>query len=305
MSFAGYKAQVQLLLRVLPLVATESCFALKGGTAINLFVRNMPRLSVDIDLTYLPIESREVSLNGISNALKRIQRRIVSDLKGVRVVADIVKGVATPSTLRVAQGEAQIKIEVNLVLRGAVYPATTRDLCVLAQETFESFASISCLSLDDLYGGKICSALDRQHPRDLFDVHLLLQNEGLTEGIRKAFIVYLASHPRPMNELLNPNWKDIHETYERDFVGMTESNVILEDLVSARDELYRRLLTDLTQSERRFLVSMKEGTPDWDALGVPGIENLPGITWKLKNIRAMNVKKREESLNRLKRALGM
>jgi predicted nucleotidyltransferase component of viral defense system len=305
MNFAGYKAQVQLLLRVLPLVATESCFALKGGTAINLFLRNMPRLSVDIDLTYLPIEPREVSLNGISNALKRIQRRIASDLKGVRVVADIVKGVATPSTLRVALGEAQIKIEVNLVLRGAVYPTTIRDLCVLAQETFESFASISCLSLDDLYGGKICAALDRQHPRDLFDVHLLLENEGLTEGIRKAFVIYLASHPRPMNELLNPNWKDIHETYERDFVGMAEGDITQEDLVAARDKIHRLLLTDLTQSERRFLVSMKEGAPDWGAVGVPDIENLPGIAWKLKNIRAMNVKKREESLDRLKRVLGM
>jgi predicted nucleotidyltransferase component of viral defense system len=305
MNFSTYKAQVQLLLRVLPIVATESCFALKGGTAINLFVRNMPRLSVDIDLTYLLIESRAASLTGISNALKRIQRRISSNLKGVRVIADMVKGMATPSTLRVSQGEAQIKIEVNLVLRGAVYPPTTRNLCVLAQETFESFASISCLSLDDLYGGKICAALDRQHPRDLFDVHLLLENEGLTEGIRKAFIVYLASHPRPMNELLNPNWKDIHETFERDFVGMTEGKITLEDLVAAREEIHRRILTDLTQSDKHFLISMKEGAPDWDAVGVPGIENLPGLTWKLKNIGAMNVKKRGESLDRLKRVLGV
>ncbi len=131
MNFSAYKAQVQLLLRVLPLVATEGCFALKGGTAINLFVRNMPRLSVDIDLTYLPIESREASLTGISDALKRIQRRIASDLKGVRVIADIVKGMATPSTLRVSQGEAQIKIEVNLVLRGGSVPSyDERSMCV-------------------------------------------------------------------------------------------------------------------------------------------------------------------------------
>jgi predicted nucleotidyltransferase component of viral defense system len=304
MNFSGYKAQVQLLLRVLPLVAAESCFALKGGTAINLFVRNMPRLSVDIDLTYLPIESREASLVGISDALKRVQRRIVSDLKGVRVIADIVRGLTTTSTLRVSYGEAQIKIEVNLVLRGVVYPTTPRDLCVLAQETFESFASISCLSLNDLYGGKICAALDRQHPRDLYDMHLLLKNEGLTEGIRKAFIVYLASHPRPMNELLNPNWKNIQDTFERDFVGMTEDTITLEDLVAAREEIHRRILTDITQSERRFLVSMKQGAPDWEAVGVPGIENLPGLSWKLKNTRAMNVKKRGESLDRLKRLLG-
>ena len=50
-----YRRQVQLLIRVLPSIAEEACFALKGGTAINLFVRDMPRLSVDIDLTYLPV----------------------------------------------------------------------------------------------------------------------------------------------------------------------------------------------------------------------------------------------------------
>jgi hypothetical protein len=46
------------LIRVLPSIAEEACFALKGGTAINLFVRDMPRLSVDIDLTYLPVQPR-------------------------------------------------------------------------------------------------------------------------------------------------------------------------------------------------------------------------------------------------------
>lgn len=60
-----YKRQVNLLLKVLPEVSKESNVALHGGTAINLFVRNMPRLSVDIDLTYIPIESRKISLEKI------------------------------------------------------------------------------------------------------------------------------------------------------------------------------------------------------------------------------------------------
>jgi len=66
-----YRQQVSLLLSVLPEVAKERCFALHGGTAINLFIRNMPRLSVDIDLTYLPIENREPSLKNIAEALQR------------------------------------------------------------------------------------------------------------------------------------------------------------------------------------------------------------------------------------------
>ena len=68
----AYRRQVTLLVRVLPFVAAETCFALKGGTAINLFVRNMPRVSVDIDLTYLPVADRGTSLRAIDAAMKRI-----------------------------------------------------------------------------------------------------------------------------------------------------------------------------------------------------------------------------------------
>jgi hypothetical protein len=80
-----FHRQVALLLRVLPQVAEEECFALKGGTAINLLVRNMPRLSVDIDLTYLPIKPREASLADIDSAMRRIANRIQSALRGVRL----------------------------------------------------------------------------------------------------------------------------------------------------------------------------------------------------------------------------
>lgn len=64
-----YRKQVQLLVRVLPLVDTEKCFALKGGTAINLFYRILPRLSVDIDLLYIPMDDRETALINIKAAL--------------------------------------------------------------------------------------------------------------------------------------------------------------------------------------------------------------------------------------------
>ncbi len=71
-----YKKQVQLLLTVMPEVAKEDCFALHGGTAINLFIRNMPRLSFDIDLTYLPFEDFETSRVNINAALQRIMGNI-------------------------------------------------------------------------------------------------------------------------------------------------------------------------------------------------------------------------------------
>lgn len=76
MSDKDYRKQVELLIQVLPEVAKEPKFALHGGTAINLFVRNMPRLSVDIDLTYIPIQNRQDSLNGIKKTLEEIKSRI-------------------------------------------------------------------------------------------------------------------------------------------------------------------------------------------------------------------------------------
>ena len=82
----AYKKQVELLLAVLPEVAKEPCFALHGGTAINLFVRDLPRLSVDIDLTYVPIEDRETSLRKIGEALERIKKGIERVIPGVRVL---------------------------------------------------------------------------------------------------------------------------------------------------------------------------------------------------------------------------
>jgi len=72
MSTTPYREQVALLLRVLPIIGREEAFALKGGTAINLFVRDLPRLSVDIDLTFLPLVDRVAALSAIREALQRV-----------------------------------------------------------------------------------------------------------------------------------------------------------------------------------------------------------------------------------------
>jgi hypothetical protein len=83
MTIKTYKKQVTLLLKVLPEVAKEACFALHGGTAINLFIRDMPRLSIDIDLTYIPLENRQLSFQNINQGLCRIKeniQRIIPDI---------------------------------------------------------------------------------------------------------------------------------------------------------------------------------------------------------------------------------
>ena len=92
------------------------------------------------------------------------------------------------------QGISTIKIEPNLVIRGSIDPTVDKDIAAETEKELGLFASAKCLSVADVYGGKICAALDRQHPRDLFDIKLLLETEGVTEEIRRAFIIYLISH---------------------------------------------------------------------------------------------------------------
>ena len=84
MAREDYAAQVALLVRVLPYVAKEEIFALKGGTAINLFYRELPRLSVDIDLTYLPVKDRTESLVEINDAMDRIAAAIEGGITGAK-----------------------------------------------------------------------------------------------------------------------------------------------------------------------------------------------------------------------------
>jgi predicted nucleotidyltransferase component of viral defense system len=296
------------MVQMIPKVAKEECFALKGGTAINLFWREMPRLSVDLDLTYLPIEDRETSLAHISKALGNIALSIENVFPFLRVQRSLVKGTKQISKLAVASSEVRIKIEVNEVIRGAVFPSIHKHLCHRAEAIFEKSASIVTLSFADLYGGKLCAALDRQHPRDVFDMKVLLEHEGITDDIRKAFLVYLVSHDRPMNEMIEPNRRDLRQAFRNEFLGMTQGSLTLEELVSVREKYIQIVSASLSDSERRFLISFKEGMPDWGLLGVPDVWRLPAVAWKLQNIRSLkeqNKPKHAQSLMRLKAKLGV
>lgn len=162
-----YRHQVALLIETLPFVAAEKDFALKGGTAINLFVRDMPRLSVDIDLTYLPVAGRPESLAAIDAGMKRMAVAIGKGIPGVKLneVVNRAEGIVTKLTLQ--RAGAQIKIEVTPVLRGCVFDPEMRSVRPNVEESF-GFAETQVVSFFDLYAGKIVAALDRQHPRDLF-----------------------------------------------------------------------------------------------------------------------------------------
>jgi predicted nucleotidyltransferase component of viral defense system len=204
------------LLNILPEVAKEACFALHGGTAINLFVRDMPRLSVDIDLTYIEIAECQETLDAIHTALVRIKKRI----EGLRPTLR-VQHKDNVCKLQIDEQGIAIKIEVNMVARGLLGEVTRAQLCETAQQQFDAFCVMPIVPMAQLYGGKICAALDRQHPRDLFDVKLLLENEGFTDEIKRGFLLSLVSSNRPTHEMLDPHLLDQHIAFVNQFTGMS------------------------------------------------------------------------------------
>jgi len=300
-----YYSQAKLLIQVLPHITKETVFALKGGTAINYFLWDLPRISVDIDLAYLPVKSRQESIQEISESLERIIQNIQYTIPDVKVIPKIEKETKKKIACIVNKNNITVKIEPNLVIRGTVFPVEQDSLCNTAIDIFGSNVTITRLAMPDLFGGKICAALDRQHPRDLFDIYLLFNEMGFSSEIRKAFILYLISHPRPIVELLNPNFKDIKAIFENEFAGMSRVSVTLDELIQTRTMLVSQIQTGLTENEKRFILSIKRGEPDWSASGLKGIDMLPAVRWKIKNIKTMDKKKHQQAVNKLEKYLRL
>lgn len=287
----SYKKQVALLLHVLPEVAKETCFALHGGTAINLFFRNMPRLSVDIDLTYVPVEDRAASFEAINVSLEKIKNTIEAHIPFSKVIhhKELLK-------LQISNDEAQIKLEVNQGMRGLIYPIEKRVLCEAAQEQFDVFCAVAVVAFGQLYGGKLVAALDRQHPRDLFDVHFLLAKEGFTDEVKKGFLYALLSSKRPIVEILFPNFIDQNQTFVMQFEGMTKAPFGYADFEAVRSAILPVIYKSLNESDKNFIIQFENVTPDWNHYN---FESYPAVQWKLQNL----AKLKQE--NPLKHQLGV
>lgn len=301
----AYRAQADLLLQILPFVAQEDCFALKGGTAINFFVRDLARYSVDVDLNYLPFDDRSTALQNISDALGRIKARIERALPGIRVKI-LPQSDGQEAKLLCQNQFAQVKIEVNTTIRGHLYPPRLMQVTEKVETELGKFAQIQVVSEAELFGGKICAALDRQHPRDLFDIHLLFENEGLSDEIRQGFIALLVSNPRPINELISPNLLDQRSAFEGQFAGMTTIPFRYEDYEAARERLIAEIHTKLTDEEREFLISFKKGEPHWDLIPLPVLQDMPAVQWKLLNVEKLikhDPKKHAQQLKALEEKL--
>ena len=174
------------------------------------------------------------------------------------------------------------------MFRGSVLPTVTMELRDAAKAMFRRTIKLPTLATDEIYASKLVAAMDRQHPRDLFDVMKLReQSGGISDLMRQVFLAYVSGHNRPINEILTPNKLDISQAYANEFVGMTTEPVSLESLLETRDWLFETLPASITADERRYLLSLKAATPDWSVLPFPGLAELPSIKWKLQNIERL------------------
>lgn len=235
-----YLKQVSLLLKVLPEVAKETKLALHGGTAINLFHQNMPRLSVDIDLTYIPFtQDRDVDLQETGKILTILKERLHKVVPGIRF-EDQFRSVEELKLLCSWSGSI-VKIEINQINRGVIAEPGRMVLCENAQKTFEVFCEIQIVPGSQLWGGKIIAALDRQHPRDLFDIRYLLNTKGYTREIHTGFLFSLLSSRRPVHEILNPSRIDQSVVFASQFSGLTNQPFLYPEYETPSNQHHHQL----------------------------------------------------------------
>lgn len=291
-----YKRQVALLIRIMPLVYQIKDFAVHGGTAINLFHKNMPRYSVDIDLTYIHIQEREESLRTIKEHLTILKKNIEKTIPNIKVIPkyDIWK-------LQCTLNGATVKIEVNGTKRGVIGEIEEKMLCQKAQQEFSMACKARTVSYSQLYGGKITAALSRQHPRDLFDCKYMEINTF--NEVKDGFMLCLLGSDKPIIESLQPNDIDQRKVLENQFKGMSDIEFTYEDYEKTRKKLINQVNISLTETDKAFILSFEEGNPDWSKCSAGDLSNYPSIKWKLQNIinlKETNPLKYKQGIEKLK-----
>ena len=282
---------------VMGIMDWDGCFALKGGTALNFFYEDMPRLSVDIDLVYLPVNSREEALREIRAALQGYQKKF----SGLGFSAFMTEGGDDRSVCKlvIARGEVAIKLEPNTILRGSLYPVKKRPLMPEVRRLFGQELEVACLEHKELMAGKLVAMLDRQHPRDIFDMMYFLKDRHSLESLRDPLRGYLLQTGCSFSEVLDPKLKNIEEIFSSSFQGMTREPVVLKDLEKCRAAILQQLPEVLGVEFEVFLVSLLEKRPKWELLPFKNLEDYPGVRWKVLNINKMSadqVKKELKSI---------
>jgi predicted nucleotidyltransferase component of viral defense system len=280
-----YVDTVRLLLDIAPAVFKPQRFAMKGGTALNLFVQEMPRLSVDIDVVFNDYSlDRESALKAISADLAAVKTAIAA--MGHRAVLPTTKS-GDDVKLLVNGNDSQVKVEINFVFRGTVLPVVRTPLVQAAQNLFTTEIAVPILETAELYGSKLVAAMDRQHPRDIFDVMKMLDKFGWQSSFVDCFVAYLAGHNRPVHEVLFPNKLPLEPTFTNEFAGMTREVVELSTLERVQEQVIAELPRALTAAHCDFLLSLVRAEPAWELMPFKHLQQLPALQWKLLNLQQL------------------
>ena len=298
---ADYERQCALLVRVLPVLGKESRLALYGGTAINFFLLDSPRLSVDLDLKYAVSESYRDAQAGIRDALQRICDGMKRSHPGTGCELDGAR-----MALRSADDVAGIKVEVNPVDVGSAFANQYRRLsaAVAGKYRIEPMA-VQLLSTAEIYAGKVAAMLERTHLRDLYDVQIM--NPGIwdSEEFWSALVLSLVmGRQRDPHKLFEDAGHAAGEDEYRQFEPMMRVRFSRAELERAGVLTRRRVVGQMPDSHRRLLVDAFLSRPDWSAAGID-IANLPGLLWRMEQIDRMPGRRREEIVASLRRALGL
>lgn len=291
----NYRKQVALLIRIMPSVYRIKDFAVHGGTAINLFHKNMPRYSVDIDLTYIPVQNREESLTAINEHLKELKANIEKSIPGIKVIPKF-----NVWKLQCTLDGATVKIEVNGTKRGIIGAVEDKMLCEKATKEFSMACKARTVSYSQLYGGKITAALSRQHPRDLFDCKYM--DISSFEDVKNGFMLCLLGSDKPIIESLQPNKINQSEALENQFEGMSDVVFNYADYENTRNNLILLVNKSLNKQDKEFLVSFENGEPDWDKCCAGDLSSYPSVKWKLQNIAKLkknNSEKHQQGVEKL------
>jgi hypothetical protein len=272
-----YRQQVELLLRIVPTLEDVESFAIHGGTAINLYILDLPRYSVDVDLTYIPIKPREDSFADIHKNLTIIKEKVKT------AVLDIVI-TEKPNKIYCTRRGVMVKIEVSGTKRGLIEPTSIKPLCNAAQDEFETTNKARIVSLSQLYGGKITAALDRQHPRDLFDVKLMFDFITNFDQVKRGFLYGLLGGDRPIIESLQPNRVDHQETLVKQFAGMTKIPFSYNDYEETREKLIDFINSNLSLQDKEFLIAFEAGEELSRYTEYQEYLRFPSVRWKMQNI---------------------
>lgn len=289
-----YKEQVRLLLRILPVIYREEDFAVHGGTAINLFIKDLPRYSVDVDLTYIPLGPRDESLAEIDKKLAAISQQLQRAVPNINIRPVLNKLLCT-------LGRSTVKIEVNGIKRGIIGTTIEMPLCNKAQAEFGMYCKARIVPVEQLYGGKIAAALSRQHPRDLFDYNYMEPDK--IDNLKRGFMFALLGSDKPFIESLAPHAINQQEALENQFRGMTDIPFTYENYESARKHLITFINAMLSEEDKMFLISFEEVDPQWKKSAYSDFVDFPSVQWKLLNVnklKTQNPTKHRQEVDRLK-----